>query len=388
MPRSAPIKTLILCLAEPSGNPRPNRMVHLCHEMGHVVSLASPTPKSPLPYNALYEFSPPSMNMIDRIIRKLTSIISLPLPFVREYFLDRDRGLSRVRDMLKGRKFDLIIVEDLDLLAFAFSLRSSAKVVFDAREYYPKQFEENFLWQLADQSRNQRLCARYMPLCDTVMTVSPGLRAAYKEYFGIDALLVRSMPSYRPVPYKALSDDMVRMVHHGKANRNRKLENMIALFADIDARFTLDFYLTGSAAYIGKLKDMAKGNAAIRFRDPVSFDGIVPMLQTYDLGLYLLEPTGFNTEFSLPNKFFEFIQAGLGVAIGPSPDMADLVSQYQCGVVSPDFSPQSMATCLNALTRADVAAMKQASIAAARELCFEKEAEKIKAMFSELLPCA
>jgi hypothetical protein len=69
-------------------------------------------------------------------------------------------------------------------------------------------------------------------------------------------------------------------------------------------------------------------------------------LNQYDIGVYLLEPVNFNFLHSLPNKFFEFIQARLAVAIGPSPEMARLVREYDLGVVADDFSPQALAQCL------------------------------------------
>ena len=51
------------------------------------------------------------------------------------------------------------------------------------------------------------------------------------------------------------------------------------------------------------------------------------MANDYDVGLYLLPPTNFNQRYALPNKFFEFIQGRLAIAIGPSPEMAKLVER-------------------------------------------------------------
>ena len=175
------------------------------------------------------------------------------------------------------------------------------------------------------------------------------------------------------------------MVHHGRANRNRRLENMIEIIKRLDNRYTLDFYLTGSARYIEHLKTQAKDVPRVRFRKPVPFDQIVPMLTNYDIGLYFLQPTGFNVTYNLPNKFFEFIQAGLMVAIGPSPDMAAIVRQYHCGVVADSFSIQSMADLLSQLSVIEINEAKQNSNLASKDLCFEVEQDKLLKIVESLL---
>ena len=57
---------------------------------------------------------------------------------------------TQINDALvsKLKNYSLIIVEDLQLLPTAFFKKHKAKVVFDAREYYPLQNEESFFGEL------------------------------------------------------------------------------------------------------------------------------------------------------------------------------------------------------------------------------------------------
>ena len=284
---------------------------------------------------------------------------------------------------VKDRVYQYIIVHDPWLLPLAFKLKKSAKIIFDAREYYPGEVENNFLWRILDRPEKIRICRRYMPKCDSVMTVSKGIVDQYRADFGVQCELVRSAPYFYNCDVTLVSPKKIRMVHHGGANRDRKIENMIEMFSMLDDRFTLDFYLTGSPSYKKELQKRASGLDRIRFLDPVPFNQILPMLQNYDIGLYLLEPTGFNTEYSLPNKFFEFIQARLMLAIGPSPDMASLLREYDCGIVADDFKPETMARALNALTPDVIMQKKISSDRAARDLCFEEESKKIVSILNE-----
>jgi len=98
--------------------------------------------------------------------------------------------------------------------------------------------------------------------------------------------------------------------------------------------------LVGSVSYIEQLRKLAAQLAPNRifFHDPVPPAQIVQQIQRYDVGLYLLEPSNYNRAMGTPNKLFDFIAAGLGVCIGPSPAMAELVHQYGIGVVAPASS--------------------------------------------------
>jgi hypothetical protein len=90
------------------------------------------------------------------------------------------------------------------------------------------------------------------------------------------------------------------------------------------------------------------------------------------MGVFLLPPINFNYANALPNKFFDFIQAGLAVAIGPSPEMASYLTTFRNGVVSEDFEAADLASVLNKLTESDIEMLKTNSAAAASELCAEK----------------
>jgi alkanesulfonate monooxygenase SsuD/methylene tetrahydromethanopterin reductase-like flavin-dependent oxidoreductase (luciferase family) len=100
--------------------------------------------------------------------------------------------------------------------------------------------------------------------------------------------------------------------------------------------------------------------------------------------LYLLPPDNFNHRHALPNKFFEFVQACLVVAIGPSPEMAALARKHGCGIVAASFEPQALADALSALDGDRVRALKEASHRAAQSLCFEQDGRVIEAEVERL----
>src|SRR5690606_14619308 len=98
-------------------------------------------------------------------------------------------------------------------------------------------------------------------------------------------------------------------------------------------------------------------------------------LNSYDVGLSIFPPTTFNLAWCLPNKFFDFIQARLGVIVGPSPEMSRLVTENGIGEVLPGFEADSLAAALDALTPEGIAAWKLAAHERASEFSGERQME-------------
>ena len=73
------------------------------------------------------------------------------------------------------------------------------------------------------------------------------------------------------------------------------------------------------------------------------------------------------------------------VAIGPSPEMARLVRQYNLGIIAKDFSPQEMAKSLNSLSKEQILQYKENVNKAAKILNAEKEGEKLLNIIEEVL---
>ena len=135
------------------------------------------------------------------------------------------------------------------------------------------------------------------------------------------------------------------------------------------------------------LEGLCSSRPNVSMVPPVPMTGIVPAINSYDIGLFLLEPTNFNYRYALPNKLFEFVQARLAVAIGPSPEMARLVRQFGCGVVADSFLPQDLAARLNALSSDEIVAMKRNAAAAAGPLAHEETMRRFDRLLEEVCPC-
>ena len=303
----------------------------------------------------------------------------------REWLIQLAYGLESHSKPFNRANYDLLIVEDLFLLPYCLKHANGTPIIFDAREFYPKQREGEFLFEILERPIRNWLCKTYLQKCQKVFTVSIGLAKAYKNQYQINTTLLRSTPNYiEPTPsQKRVDGGSIRLVHLGGANPNRQIEKMIEVFRELDARFTFDLYLSGNNSYITKIKRIADTVKRVTIKDPVAPDRIINTLSLYDIGFYYLEPNGFNLKHCLPNKFFEFIQARLAIAIGPSPDMRHLIDEFQCGFVAEKFTINSMVKTLNNLTDSDIKKAKKCSDTAAKSLCAEREWIKLDKALTE-----
>ena len=265
-----------------------------------------------------------------------------------------------------------------------------SKVVFDAHEYTPGQYESaDFLrrWLMPDAILY--LFRKYFPALDASIAAVPGIAELYKDEFNIDPMVVFNAPdrinflsnNNGPNP------DQIQMVHHGVAKRDRYLETMVETISLCDKRFHLHFMLVQhDPGYRDDLKRLSGKIAPgrVTFHDPIPPEKIVSEISQYDMGFYLLQPTDLNKKITIPNKLFDFINAGLAVCVGPSPSMAEVVNRYGLGCVAPTFQPYEVAETLNKLEMKDLLRMKEAARKASNQFNAENEMSKVVKLYGRL----
>lgn len=313
---------------------------------------------------------------LDKIRFGLGMMLGDPKPFLDSFELDAAA--------LKDRRFDLVLCNDLFPLPLSFELAKGAPVFWDAHEYYPEEHEDSLQWRLVFKRTVMKIARKYIPRVAGMSTVSPAIAERYEKEYGKKPVLIRNVPVFtegKHVP----AGDKVRLVYVGDAHPGRRIDSLIRMMRLLEDRFTLDFYLVAHPENQSRLKKMAEGDPRIRFHDPVPMSQLCGELRQYDLGLAVFFPTNYNFEKGLPNKLFEYIQGRLGIVSGPSSEIGAVIRQYGNGVSAAGFSEKELADAVRSLTKDEVEHMKQASDAAAVELCAEKEMPKLKTALLRIL---
>jgi len=322
--------------------------------------------------------------------KAISSIFLLTNQFESAYSVLYD--FPNFRSKIKDRAFDLIVANDIESLPLAFKIKGKEKILFDAHEYAPRHFEDKLVWRIFFQRFNKYLCKKYLPQVDKMITVGEALAKEYTKHYPVDPIVVTNANYLSNHAPSKVDPNKIKLIHHGAANPSRQLEIMIEMMNLLDERFSLDLMLlTPSTAnkktrdYLTTLKNMIKDKPNINIIPPVKSSEVVVSIHHYDIGIFLLPPINFNYANTLPNKFFDFVQARLCIAIGPTPEMAALVNTYDLGVVADDFTAISLAKKINALSNSDIARFKEQSNKAATTLSAEQNKVLLKNIVTKLL---
>jgi len=286
-------------------------------------------------------------------------------------------------------KPDVIIANDWNGLYFASALKSKydwlVKIYFDAHEYSPK--DQNSFKSRLFIVNTLKKCKNDI---DIMTAVCDGIARKYEKFFGFKNGFVRIVTNASEFNASLTPGDakagVIKLIHHGGAIRKRKLELMIEMMRYLDPhKYELTFMLVKTdPQYYEYLEKISKGYKNIKIIEPVNFHEITNTLNDYDIGVYILLPEIFNHKYALPNKLFEFVQARLAIAIGPSIEMAKVVNQYGLGVCADNFSPKSLANSIAQMTPCEIFDCKKNSDKHAKELSAEANIIKIRDIVAEL----
>jgi len=270
---------------------------------------------------------------------------------------------------LKGRRFDVAIANDVEAVPVAVKLKPKHGVLADLHEYSPRLHDDHELWFQRITPWFEWVVGRYVTKAWSWSTVSRGIVDEYEKNFGFHAELVTNAAPYQPEAVPTPVSTPIRLVHSGACLRNRNLHVMAEAVEQASNDVTLDFYLTANdPPYLQELKDFAATSSRVVVHDPVPYAELAATLNAYDVGIHVLPPINFNNKLALPNKLFDYVQARLGVVIGPSPEMAYYAENFGVGEVASDFTLEATREAIERLTVDSVTAFKANSHAHAEEL--------------------
>lgn len=284
-------------------------------------------------------------------------------------------AVTFARGLLAGLTFDGVVANDVEAVPLALEVSPRGGVHADLHEYAPGQNSELRRWRWFVGPYLRWLVRTFVSRADSVTTVGPILAERYSQDLGMRVGVVVNATPYADLLPQSSSLPL-RLVHSGIAQRNRALELTIEAVEASSTEVSLDLYLVpNDPGYTLELEDLAASSSRVRVLPPVEYDRLVETLHEYDLGVFLLPPVNPNYAAALPNKLFDFVQARLGVIVGPSPEMAAVVTEHGLGAVTGDFSAEAFTAVLDELTPETVNGWRQAAHGAARELSAEVQSQ-------------
>ena len=282
---------------------------------------------------------------------------------------------------LKKQKFDLIFANELNSLPLAIKLGNicNAKVIADFHEYEPEQ-GSSLSHKLLLGPYSLRMLKKFAHRCSERMTVCEGIAEKYKSLTGLDFSVMTNATNKKNLSPSHIDPKNIRLIHHGYLAPDRNIDKLLVMLKKLDSRFSLDLVLLAdkNSRYFKTIEQMvSRSDGRARIIEPFQMENIAENVNEYDLGVCMLNATLFSKRMALPNKFFEWIQARLGVISWPLPEMKRIIDKYQLGQTSDTFTIDAMCNTLNKLSTDDIANFKKNACKAADEINAEANADKL-----------
>lgn len=281
---------------------------------------------------------------------------------------------------IENVRCDLAIAHDYFTAPIAAKLAALSGGVYsvDCHEFSFEQYMHDPKWIKRERPWVHAMEKRFLPGASVVTTVCDGIADALRTTYQLPKrpTVVRSTAFYHDLPYRPVGEK-IQVLYHGIVSPMRGLEQTIESVKLWNPEYQFIIRGPGPDDYIESLHTLAKQHGVtdrVRIDPPVPFNEMVPRANEADIGFFVQPDISRQKRFTLPNKFFEYVQARLALCVADLPEMARLVKEYDLGVLVPTITPESIAQQINSLTRDKVNMYKQASMKAAQTLSWQSEA--------------
>lgn len=303
----------------------------------------------------------------------------------------RERAIVTFLSRYPEYRPDLVLCHDYFTASVAIKVArtANAKVSVDCHEYALGQYAHDPRWVKLHQPVVRALQDELYARVDGITTVCEGIAELIEKDHPVrrPVRVVRSVPFYVPQSFRP-TGNVVTVLYHGEIFPSRALHVAVRSMHlwRPEFRFVLRGY--SDAAYVAQLREIAAEVGVadrLEIQPPVPFDQIVPAANEADIGYFVHLDTSPQRRFALPNKFFEYVMAGLALVVSDLPEMARLVREHDLGVLVPECEEESIARVINSLDRASIDEMKRHSLSAAKVLNWDAEQEKMMSLYREIL---
>ena len=268
-------------------------------------------------------------------------------------------------------------------------LLSRARLVYDAHEL---ETESASLVHSPIAKRATKIIEwAFLRFVDQIIVVSEPIGDWYRARHSAPVTAIHNYPR-RAVASQArnslrlihdIPDDQTVFIYQGAIQANRGIDLLLQVFtAGMVPNGVL--VLMGYGAMAGDAQSAADSSPHVRYQPAVPPDQILSYTGSADVGLCVFDAVCRSYALAMPNKLFEYIQAGLPVVVGsPLSAMSGMVRERGIGLAS-DLTPTALASALNEICRGDRSAMLAAVKGAADEFTWENEEPRLARVYAAL----
>ncbi|MGB1075097.1 MAG: glycosyltransferase family 4 protein [Flavobacteriales bacterium] len=283
---------------------------------------------------------------------------------------------------------------------FAKAINRELRLVYDCHEYEAERIGKPE-WQKTIIRWIER---RFIHHADAVLMVSPSIAQAYREDYGpkrvsktwlvrnapdpdphVQALSSGESPSYFRDHFD-ISEEAMIFLYQGSLSRDRGIEHLVEAMSILTStRDDIHMVFMGFGRLESWLVKLAEERKHIHFHPAVDYEKVLAISASADVGIVSTQPTCKNHLFCLPNKLFEYIQAGIPVLSNALVDAKSLLLQYGAGVAVDADTPDSWAQAMIHMRETPLDDWRAGAQRAGAEINWPTEARQLLAAYREVI---
>ena len=323
-------------------------------------------------------------------IKLATRFLPRSLPWQLLKAIDwRQRVVRRARDLQPN----LVFCHSVMPLRAAVEIKhkTGAPLIYDAHELETERIEFTGATKRVFSFLERRLIRH----CDAVICVSDSIADWYARHYAIPKpVVVRNIPDQRQLEEVTasnalrtlfgLSSEHLVFIYQGALARGRRVEEVTRAFAN--ARRDRHLIFMGFGPLEQEVVRAAAANPNIHFLRAVPPKEMLNYTASADIGFAAhLEPSCLNHRYALPNKFFEYLLAGLPIWVNDvHEEMASLIRRYGFGWVTP-YSEHGMTDWINSIDQTELKAKRNIAAAAGNLFSWAREEQTLLAACRPLM---
>ncbi len=183
------------------------------------------------------------------------------------------------------------------------------------------------------------------------VVVSESIKSFYKKRYKIDNIFViRNCPEKINIVTKGkenlkdyyinkyqLDSDAIIFLYQGVFNYGRGLNHLIEAFSRV-TRDNFHLVCMGFGPMQDFILEATKKSNNIHFHEAVSSDLVIDYASQAHVGVVVIEPISLSYLYCLPNKLFDYLNAGIPVLASNLPDMENVLQEHECGwTIEPNY---------------------------------------------------
>ncbi len=292
------------------------------------------------------------------------------------------------------RRCSLLVSNDLDTLLpnYMVSGLRSIPMVYDSHEYFLGSTE------IANRRLVKKIWAMIegaiFPRLKSIITVNHSIADLYEKDYGKRPEVVRNLPKRYKIKENLSreklglpSDKKIIIMQGGAINIDRGAEELIHAMKPQYGIENTELYFIGSGDVWEQIKELTRDlhlDRKVHFLPRMPYARMMEYTSLCDLGITLDKPVSLNYKYSLPNKLFDYMAAGIPVLASPMVEVKKIIDTYQIGMCIESHEPRMIAEKINTMLSdpKQIRKWKRNALKTARELCWENE-EKVLARVYE-----